>query len=406
MNISPLKVITEATASVKPFTMHRINEFEGLRAILSWWVVWGHLLQYCGITINQLPFFLKWLRTPGDAVNVFIILSGFVIFFLLDNSKKNYQQFIGERFFRIYPLYITAFIAALLLMPLKVYAFQNGSWVDASYAHKVLIQATNSYDYLFGHVIAHVFLLHGALPNQLLPDSGLAFLAPAWSLSLEWQFYLIAPFLILCLRRSYIAFFLTLGAVFTIRQLVSGFSFSYGAFLPLKMEFFLIGIFSYYAYKSTQLNLKITQRIFPVLSIGLILGTLLLCFFPKSIAEMALPTEIWLIALCAAVAQSLQVKHSPFNVVARILNHPILQNLGKVSYSTYVTHILVFWVVMYVAMVISPEIDRRTMFFILSSIGIVGVVAFSFALYYGIEKPFIRLGKQVSKRSNSPNALS
>ena len=399
MKANVLKALTSITTPVKSHTLHRITEFEGLRAILAWWVVWGHLLQYCGLSVSQLPFFLRWLRNPGDAVNVFIILSGFVIFFLLDHSKKNYQQFIRERFFRIYPLYITAFIAAVLLMPLKVYAFHNGGWVDASYAHKVLTQAQNSYDYLIYHVIAHLTLLHGALPNQLLPDSDLAFLAPAWSLSLEWQFYLIAPLLALCFRRSYIASFLLLGAIFSIRKLSSDFSFNYGAFLPLKMEFFLIGIFSYYAYKFTQLDQKLAKKVFPILSIGLILALLFLCFFPKKfVSEIALPTEIWLIVLCAAVARSLQIKYSHFNFVVRVLNHPILQNLGKVSYSTYVTHILVFWVLMWLTMTIYPDVNRPVMLIVLGSIGTLSIAALSFALYRWIEKPFIQIGKQVSNR--------
>ncbi len=34
------------------------------------------------------------------------------------------------------------------------------------------------------------------VPENVMPFAGTAFLGPAWSLSLEWQFYLVAPVLI------------------------------------------------------------------------------------------------------------------------------------------------------------------------------------------------------------------
>ena len=44
-------------------------------------------------------------------------------------------------------------------------------------------------------------MLHGAISSNLLPDSPLRFNLPAWSISLEWQFYLIAPAVIMIARR-------------------------------------------------------------------------------------------------------------------------------------------------------------------------------------------------------------
>jgi peptidoglycan/LPS O-acetylase OafA/YrhL len=36
-------------------------------------------------------------------------------------------------------------------------------------------------------------MLHGAVPDVLVRNAPSAFLIPAWSVSLEWQFYLVAP---------------------------------------------------------------------------------------------------------------------------------------------------------------------------------------------------------------------
>lgn len=39
----------------------------------------------------------------------------------------------------------------------------------------------------------HLLMLHGVVPEVLVARAPGAFLAPAWSVSLEWQFYLVAP---------------------------------------------------------------------------------------------------------------------------------------------------------------------------------------------------------------------
>lgn len=44
--------------------------------------------------------------------------------------------------------------------------------------------------------MAHLFLLHGIFPNGVLNEAQYLFNPSAWSLSLEWQFYLIAPLVI------------------------------------------------------------------------------------------------------------------------------------------------------------------------------------------------------------------
>jgi len=50
-------------------------------------------------------------------------------------------------------------------------------------------------------LLAHLTMLHGAVPDQILPGSSITYLPPAWSISVEWQFYLVAPFLFAFLKR-------------------------------------------------------------------------------------------------------------------------------------------------------------------------------------------------------------
>jgi len=383
----------------KPESLQRITEFEGLRAILAWWVVGAHLLQYCGIKIRAPHSLLTWMVSAGYAVDLFVILSGFVIFLVLDiTSKKNYVQFMTERFFRIYPLYITAFVAAILLMPIKIAVFREGGWHRAEFAQRMLEHLRDSYDYFFSNIVSHAFLIQGLLPDQEIPNSSTAFLGPAWNLSLEWQFYLVAPFLIFCLRRSIPTFLLTVGIIIGTQTLLDELSFGYGAFLPLKMDFFLIGILSYYFYKFSQISSKTASKIFPIALAFTLLLSILLFFSPDMLlAKRSIPLVIWVITFGTVIASSIKFRFLPLNLLSNFFNNPALQNLGKVSYSTYLAHQLIFWILMWLVMKAYPDVNKVSMFMILASIGEISVAIASFKLYEWLEKPFIKLGKQVSK---------
>jgi len=66
----------------------RINELESLHGILALWVVISHILPSAGIREEMLGSF-KFLAKGDDAVDLFIIMSGFFIFFYWMSLKKN-----------------------------------------------------------------------------------------------------------------------------------------------------------------------------------------------------------------------------------------------------------------------------------------------------------------------------
>ena len=98
--------------------------------------------------------------------------------------------------------------------------------------------------HMTAHVLLHLTMLHGMVPNNLLNVSQWALLPVAWSISLEWQFYVVAPAVLLLFRR-------TAGAALVVLLTAAGL-WSYGrgylgdfqspSFLPGAAEFFLLGI--------------------------------------------------------------------------------------------------------------------------------------------------------------------
>src|SRR3954471_23741358 len=93
----------------------RVTELEGLRGLLAWWVVAGHLLVVAGIPGAALPLPFRILLRGDIPVDVFIILSGFVIFMLLDKGRDTFPSFITRRFFRLFPTYLCCLSAMLLV---------------------------------------------------------------------------------------------------------------------------------------------------------------------------------------------------------------------------------------------------------------------------------------------------
>ena len=127
----------------------RIPEFEGLRGCLAWWVVLFHIYLHAGMTNEMRSRLEFWVGYGWAAVPLFIILSGYVITVLIENQHEPYRVFITRRFFRLAPVYylLTMYGAALALR-------------HDRYGHA-----------LGWHVILHLTMLHGAVPNEILPYS-------------------------------------------------------------------------------------------------------------------------------------------------------------------------------------------------------------------------------------------
>ena len=84
----------------------RIQEFEGLRGCLAWWVVLFHLGMLGRFDSAQRTRFENLVVLGGwQGVELFIILSGFVIAVLLEVQRETYRVYIVRRFFRLAPVY-------------------------------------------------------------------------------------------------------------------------------------------------------------------------------------------------------------------------------------------------------------------------------------------------------------
>jgi peptidoglycan/LPS O-acetylase OafA/YrhL len=178
------------------------------------------------------------------------------------------------------------------------------------------------------HIGLHVLLLNGIVPSTWLPNAGSTFLAPAWSLSLEWQFYLVAPVLWRW-RRSPLTWGILLGAFLASKPYESVFTNPQKAFLPSSLPAFCIGIASAAIWMIDDAKAKGRRWMFT-------LGAVLLAGMLVILRWNPITLLAWIWAF-GSVAQWWDFL-PPARWCRQLFQSPILQWLGTVSYPLYLLH--------------------------------------------------------------------
>ena len=364
----------------------KFKSIEGLRGWMAWWVVAGHAVRLTG-TGQWLPGpVAKVVLKPDIAVNVFIIVSGFVITHLLMNAREPYSQYLWRRFLRIVPIYIFCLFLAIAVTDWYVHVFAELPWSFRREMRADRLAQTD--EHWWTHLLAHLTLLHGLIPASVLKYSPSAFLAPAWSLSLEWQFYLLAPAIVGLMMRSLRSACIT-AAVLLLAGIVSSTvlrgQYEFPSMLLLSIQYFMVGIVS---------RLVLSRlRPLPVSPVILLLAVCPLVAYTRS-----LEIGLWaLFAIFILQESGLLVNNSrSFALLQYVLGtNPVVRNLGKFSYSTYLIHVPIIAIVVHFYDAWQP-IEQQTDIVIATALAIVVVLIVSPLTYYLIEKPFIDLGKKKS----------
>ena len=359
-----------------PGGMKHIREFDGLRGILALWVFATHVLE-----LGPYPAVAAHVHA-NLAVDLFIILSGFVIFHLL-SSGEDYRTFITRRWFRLFPVFAVCFLLALAL-----YA-GLGTSDETAFG----IPHTNK---LLPYLVAHATMLHGAVPDSLLPNSARAILVPAWSISVEWQFYLVAPLLFALAARPSRKPALVLCALVAARVLhdvasrIAGdpLRFDMAAFLPLRLEFFAVGIGSYGVWR--WLHERNRPLIIPNSVYALVVPLLFL------VAKKNPAVALWL-------GLMLLLAHGYFGTgvgvllrIPEIFNSTPAQFLGKISYPIYLLHLPMLVVVRELLRRHSIAASAPAFQAALLLGGLAATIVGAWLLHVGVELPLVRLGKRVT----------
>lgn len=355
--------------------MKHYPQFEVLRGFSALWVLISHLLLVSGLNIP----ILSW---GGQAVELFVILSGFVIALLCLKRQESYPVYIFRRFVRLYPLFLVALVLGIATSHLYAPALGENPFLKED-PQSFLMRAVNESRYFWQHLFAHLTMLHGAVPDNLLPQSVFTFSGPLWSISLEWQFYLIAPFLVVALnwyKQPAWLIVLLCALIVLLRVAANRYWPDAGApaFLPLRLELFALGVFCAIGWERVK---ETDWKILLIWMVGIAI------VFVKFFHYGLFPVVLWLSVYMTA---ALGNKYPLTQIANDCLKIAPAQWVGQRSYGLYVLHMpIVLTITYFLLLPLAPMTGQYGMFVLSLVVILPLVLALAAFCYRYIETPTI-----------------
>lgn len=361
-----------------------LQSLDGLRGLMAFWVLCGHVCHYAGMTLVPI------LRSPDYAVDGFMLLSGFLMTYHYElrakkepwTSWKTWIAFYARRYFRISPLYYLLLVPAYLL---------HSSYIRWSGIGLRLVSqpsfGRSSAPFDLSHVLMHVSFLFG-----LFPRYHASLILPDWSLSLEMQFYLAFPFLMLfILRFGRLAFAVSASAIYAVSNssaLSYAKAFVHPSPLCLSILWFAIGMIWAGSFVERRGNHPL----------WVLFGCLLA-------AISADPHDIAVVAIFAWVlfADGWVAIGPSANVIRRMLSGRISKFMAESSYSVYLTHLLILIPVAYV---LATRFHLHPVVRWSIELAVTSASAYSLAaMLHRIEIFGINIGKTLAYKVSQPAAM-
>lgn len=300
--------------------MH-LPALDGLRGVAILLVLVCHTLQF-DVALSPFgtlrSFLANLLISSGFGVQLFFVLSGFLITGILLDEKQSpnyFKNFFGRRILRIFPLYYGVIFAswAFLWLSASPHAelfCKRLPWL-LTYTQNLLIAKHNDWSFIFGELSLGHF----------------------WSLAVEEQFYLLWPFLVLrssqetLKRLCWVAIpvALALRCIFTY-----GYENILGAFvfMPCQLDSLSVGALLAIMVREDEVVVKKLAK--PLICAGA-------CVWIISCLDMKSLITIGMTAFSVMSAGILSA--SLYSQASKPLSNTVLRSFGKYSYAIYVFHV-------------------------------------------------------------------
>lgn len=283
-----------------------IRSMEGLRGLAVFLVFLVHFVSLVEPWIDSTSNFFKLTRVIHSAgntgVDLFFVLSGYLIYGSLITRSQSFFTFISKRIKRIYPAFLAVFVIYLVLS----FVFPEESKIPQDTKSGII------------YLLQNALLLPGLFPIEPM-------ITVAWSLSYEIFYYLTIPAVIGILRlrsktTTYrISFFLGLAFATSVYCLF------YGG--PVRLIMFIAGIILFE-------NIQSKAGVFPSASLGVLalLSGLFFTVTPVPGVAKIVVLFISFFILCAACFKN------PTGWLSHCFSWTPLRWLGNMSYSYYLIH--------------------------------------------------------------------
>lgn len=311
----------------------RVPELDGLRAIAILLVLFSHFVwvpKYWPEAWRGSPFPDEWLSLGHGGVDLFFVLSGFLIGRIIwehAGSPGFLRTFYLRRAARILPLYYLLLVTGTLLVVLVHRDWQRAEIFGTTppWAYAVFLQ---NYFSATGHSVGGFFGL-------------------LWSLAIEEQFYLVAPLLVVWLpRRSAMRVALAMLIVCPIlrvlmdEEVISGIR--WWDFTPARCDALAAGmVVAWLIRAENHRDFLLEQRgrhrfVLCLLALGLACMPWFVSLGGHHLIFSS--TGLSVLTLFFAALVGYQALHGSSSRVGSILRFRWLRGLGRISYFLYLFH--------------------------------------------------------------------
>ncbi|WP_461480858.1 acyltransferase family protein [Porticoccus sp.] len=390
----------------------QLRPIDGLRALSILLVLAIHSVWFLSIFDTTAPNFfygspvwLNWVFNGELGVDVFFVISGFLISSILmseyrDSGGIRFGRFYQRRFMRLMPAYLLAMGLGLLALPNKEYIWSNLLYI-----------------------------------NNLLPAST-HFMPWTWSLAIEEQFYFLFPLLLLWVLRKRSPLFLAglalaafAGSLLIRYLLIQHYQLSLpicwyekscdGFFAVIDSIYvkpwarfgsFLPGIFAAYFHVFHRERLRETFRCYRgavgLLTLLSVLTVLLVLSVPVNNQHASFSgfwstlyytgyRNLFTAAVGVILLASLYGDYGFSGWLARLLSSPVLYPIGQLAYSTYLFHPFVIGGVYTGIFQSAVELSSIQKIAMAAAIGIPMSLLVAALVYLAVERPVMNLrGRQ------------
>ncbi|MGE6394462.1 acyltransferase family protein [Chryseobacterium scophthalmum] len=309
----------------------------------------------------QSRFITSFISQGAAGVNVFFILSGFILFYNYYGKQINFSEFILKRLAKIYPVYLAGFLICLIVVKVMQIEIQD----------------------FFEIQVMNLLMIQSYLPKfaQVWYGGG------SWSISTEFFFYLCFPLLLLLIsnlskKKAILVFFFCFlcsiipGVLYNLKLVT--FALHY-AFPPFRIFEFISGMLV--ASLVVKYKLTLSKKI---IFIAILCSFLFFLFIGQKLQGYVIQNII-IIPLTSII---LITSITPSKYILKILGNDLFVYLGKISYSFYIIQLPI--------LIILENVDNFNIYnkfvtiIVLFCINILAAIG----LYHLIEHPFHEIFKE------------
>lgn len=342
-----------------------------LRGMAALMVVAYHNKQYLNNVYTQVDLGDIFFRGGAFGVDLFFMISGFIIALSTKNENSSKVEFALKRFFRVYPVFIVCLTSLILLNPV--------------YSEKEIIRS---------------IFLAGTNYSDAAPFFGYNILFPAWTLSFEVYFYIIflASMAISHKYRILISSVLLVLPTLVLQKVFNG-SISLESSVKLNLDSTLpIGFLNFIIspmlieFVIGMVTFKLSQYFYLIKNekyISFILFSLFICLYFYGYRYDFGPVNFGVWAFTLLVSALLIEKNIMKN------NSVILKKLGDISYSLYLVHAIVMIIMIkYQKSIPMYDVNGISKFTMVLSISLF----VSLYVHKYIEVPILNIGRSITSK--------